>query len=57
MRTQAPPSLPLLRSRAQGDLLALLYLHSDQEYSLTQAAALIRTKTEGGSHATAPGGD
>jgi hypothetical protein len=33
--------LPLLRSRAQGDLLALLYLHPDREYSLTEAAALI----------------
>ena len=46
MRTQAPPLLPLLRSRAQGDLLALLYLHPDQEYSLTQAAALIHTNTK-----------
>ena len=41
MRTQAPPLLPLLRSRAQGDLLALLYLHPEQEYSLTEAARLI----------------
>lgn len=38
--------LPLLRSRAQGDLLALLYLHPDQEYSLTQAAVLIGTSTK-----------
>ena len=38
--------LPLLRSRAQGDLLALLYLHPKQEYSLTQAAALIGTSTK-----------
>jgi predicted transcriptional regulator len=30
----------LLRSRAQGDLLALLFLHSEREYSLTEAAAL-----------------
>jgi hypothetical protein len=41
MRTPSPSLLPLLRSRAQGDLLALLYLHPDQEYSLTEAAALI----------------
>jgi hypothetical protein len=41
MRTPSPPLLPLLRSRAQGDLLALLYLHPDREYSLTEAAALI----------------
>jgi predicted nucleotidyltransferase len=41
MRTPSPQLLPLLRSRAQGDLLALLYLHPDREYSLTEAAALI----------------
>ncbi len=41
MRTPANPLLPLLRSRAQGDLLALLYLHPEQEYSLTEAAILI----------------
>jgi len=41
MRTSASPLLPLLRSRAQGDLLALLYLHPESEYSLTEAADLI----------------
>lgn len=41
MRTPSPPLLPLLRSRAQGDLLALLYLHPEREYSLTEAAELI----------------
>lgn len=41
MRTPSPPLLPLLRSRAQGDLLALLYLHPEREYSLTEAARLI----------------
>jgi predicted nucleotidyltransferase len=41
MRSGSSPLLPLLRSRAQGDLLALLYLHPDREYSLTEAAALI----------------
>jgi len=41
MRTPASPLLPLLRSRAQGDLLALLYLHPEREYSLTEAAELI----------------
>jgi predicted nucleotidyltransferase len=41
MRTPPPPLLPLLRSQAQGELLALLYLHPDREYSLTQAAGLI----------------
>lgn len=33
--------LPLLRSRVQGDLLALLYLHPDREYSLTEVARAI----------------
>src|SRR5713101_7701203 len=37
----SPPLLPLLRSRVQGDLLALLYLHPDLQYSLTEAAAHI----------------
>ena len=41
MRNAAPPLLPLLRSRTQGDLLALLFLHPDQEYTLTRAAALV----------------
>lgn len=41
MRTAPPALLPLLRSQIQGDLLALLYLHPDREYSLTEAAALI----------------
>jgi len=40
MRTPSQPLLPLLRSRAQGDLLALLFLHPEREYSLTEAAAL-----------------
>jgi predicted nucleotidyltransferase len=41
MRSSASSLLPLLRSQVQGDLLALLYLHPDQEYSLTEAATLI----------------
>ncbi|HUC56084.1 MAG TPA: hypothetical protein VMA95_01685 [Streptosporangiaceae bacterium] len=41
MRTPPPPLLPLLRSQVQGDLLALLYLHPEKEYSLTEAAMLI----------------
>jgi len=41
MRTPPPPLLPLLRSPAQGDLLALLYLHPERDYSLTEAADLI----------------
>lgn len=41
MRTPSSPLLPLLRSRIQGDLLALLYLNPDQEYSITEAAQRI----------------
>ena len=33
--------LPLLRSRAQGDLLALLFLNPEQEFSLSEAAGRI----------------
>lgn len=33
--------LPLLPSRATGALLALLYLHPDKDYSLTEAGRLI----------------
>jgi predicted nucleotidyltransferase len=38
MQTKAPALLPLLRSGVQGGLLALLYLHPDNEYSLSDAA-------------------
>lgn len=41
MGTSAPPLLPLLRSQVQGSLLAHLFLHPEQEYSLTDAARLI----------------
>ena len=41
MRTPPPALLPLLRSQVQGELLALLYLHPDGEYSLTDAARHI----------------
>jgi DNA-binding IclR family transcriptional regulator len=41
MRSGSSPLLPLLRSCVQGDLLALLYLHPNRDYSLTEAAALI----------------
>lgn len=40
MRT-TPALLPLLRSRVQGDLLALTYLNPDQEYSVTEVAERI----------------
>lgn len=39
MKTSA--LLPILRSQLQGELLALLYLHPESEYSLTEVAAQI----------------
>ncbi|GEK18291.1 ArsR family transcriptional regulator [Cellulomonas persica] len=39
MRTPPPALLPILRSQVQGRLLALLYLHPEVEYSITDAAA------------------
>lgn len=38
---ESQPILPLLRSRVQGDLLALLYLHPGRDYSLTETADII----------------
>jgi len=35
--------LPILRSQAQGAVLAQLYLHPDTEYSLTDLARILRT--------------
>jgi DNA-binding transcriptional ArsR family regulator len=41
MERSASALLPILRSRVQGDLLALLFLHPDTEYSLSEAAQTI----------------
>ena len=41
MRTPPPPLLPLLRSQTQGELLALLCLHPNQSYSLSEAARIL----------------
>jgi DNA-binding transcriptional ArsR family regulator len=41
MRSPPPALLPILRSQVAGDLLALLYLNPDAEYSLTEAAEAI----------------
>ncbi len=38
MRASAPGLLPILRSRVQGDLLALAYLNPDREFSVTEMA-------------------
>jgi len=41
MRSAPSALLPILRSQVAGDLLALLYLHPEGEYSLTEAANVI----------------
>lgn len=41
MRTTAPQLLPILRSQVQGDLLAELYLHPEEEHSITDLAVII----------------
>jgi DNA-binding transcriptional ArsR family regulator len=41
MRSVPPALLPILRSQVAGALLALLYLHPEDEYSLTEAASAI----------------
>jgi DNA-binding transcriptional ArsR family regulator len=41
MRTPPPALLPLLRSRVQGDVLALLYLAPAEERSVTEVARLV----------------
>ena len=41
MRSAPSALLPILRSQVAGDLLALLYLHPEAEYSLTEAATAI----------------
>ena len=41
MRSVPPALLPILRSQVAGGLLALLYLHPEDEYSLTEAASAI----------------
>jgi DNA-binding transcriptional ArsR family regulator len=45
MRSAPPALLPILRSQVAGDLLALLYLHPEDEYSVTEAAAAIGANT------------
>ncbi|MGH3297436.1 MAG: hypothetical protein ACRDP7_37150 [Trebonia sp.] len=41
MRSAPSALLPILRSQVAGNLLALLYLHPEDEYSLTEAAGAI----------------
>ena len=42
MRSEAPALLPIFRSQAQAELLALLLLHPDQEFSLTDLSRRIK---------------
>lgn len=41
MRSEAPPLLPIFRSRHQADLLNWLLLHPDREYTLTDLATRL----------------
>jgi DNA-binding transcriptional ArsR family regulator len=41
MRSEAPALLPILRSRHLAEVLTLLLLHPDTEYSLTELAATL----------------
>ena len=41
MRTEAPPLLPIFRSQAQAEILTWLFLHPDQEFSLTDLARRV----------------
>lgn len=43
MRNKPPSLLPLLRSERMGQALAFLYLHADDEYSLTDLAEAVDT--------------
>lgn len=50
MRTPPPPLLPILRSQVAGELLALLYLHPDTEYSLTEVANALHSSVQSVQH-------
>lgn len=41
MRTKAPALLPIFRSQAQAELLTWLYLHPEEEFSLTALASRV----------------
>lgn len=42
MRSEAPPLLPILRSRTQGELLAALLLDPTREWTVTELSAHLR---------------
>lgn len=41
MKTSSPTLLPLLRSRAQGDIIAWVILHPEERFSLTRIAEAV----------------
>src|SRR5688572_12174494 len=41
MRSEAPPLLPILRSRHQAEMLAVLLLHPDRAYTLTELSRML----------------
>jgi predicted nucleotidyltransferase len=43
MRSESPSLLPIFRSRHQAELLALLLLHPDEEFTLTGLSRRLRT--------------
>jgi hypothetical protein len=43
MRSVAPPLLPVLRSHHQAELLTVLLLHPEREYTQTELARLVKT--------------
>ena len=43
MKGPAPSLLPLLRSRAQGEIMAWLYLHPGEQFSLTELSVRAHT--------------
>ena len=43
MRSQAPALLPIFRSQTQAEILALVLLHPDQEFSLTDLSRRLKT--------------
>lgn len=50
MRAGSPALLPLLRSQVQGDLLALLYLDPQHEYTVSEAARRVRASFQAVHH-------
>ncbi len=42
MRSEAPALLPIFRSQAQAEILALLLLHPEQEFNLTDLSRRIK---------------